>query len=460
MPFRLHAVYLVHAWFTSVRGSCGRHCFFSGSFNSAYLQCLGLPHHAEYALTSDGSVQWHASRESRAIVRRAMHKSIVAAERISDVGLTKEELQRYSRHLIMPEVTAEGQKRLKAARVLCIGAGGLGSPAALYLAAAGVGKLGLVDFDRVDLTNLQRQILHGTKDVGRSKLASARDRLHDINPDIEVELHDCRFSSENAEQIVADYDVIVDGSDNFATRYLSNDVCVFAGKPNLYGSVFRFEGQTTVFAPLLGGPCYRCLFPEPPPPESVPNCAQAGVLGVLPGIIGMLQAIEAIKLIVGIGEPMVGRLLHFDALKVTFRELRLRRDPQCPVCGENPTIFAPIDYDQFCGALDDASIPGISVQQLKDKMDASNTFELIDVREPFEFEIARINGAKLIPLGEIPERADELDREQMLIVHCHSGRRSAEAVRLLKQRGFDNVYNLEGGIDAWSDFIDPTVPKY
>jgi adenylyltransferase/sulfurtransferase len=389
-----------------------------------------------------------------------MHKSVVAAERISDVGLTNQELQRYSRHLIMPEVTAEGQKRLKAARVLCIGAGGLGSPALLYLAAAGVGKLGLVDFDRVDLTNLQRQILHGTKDIGRSKLESARDRLRDINPEIEVQLHECRLSAENAERIVADYDVVVDGSDNFATRYLSNDICVFAGKPNVYGSVFRFEGQTTVFAPQLGGACYRCLFPEPPPPESVPNCAQAGVLGVLPGIIGMLQTIEAIKLIIGIGEPLIGRLLHFDALKVTFRELKLRRDPQCPVCGENPTIFAPIDYDQFCGARDDAIVPGISVQELKAKMDAREAFGLVDVREPFEFEIARIDGAKLIPLGEIPERADELDRQQMLVVHCHSGHRSAQAVRLLKQRGFANVYNLEGGIDAWSDFIDPAVPKY
>jgi sulfur-carrier protein adenylyltransferase/sulfurtransferase len=390
-----------------------------------------------------------------------MHKSVVAQERVSGIGLTKGELQRYSRHLIMPEVTAVGQKRLKAARVLCIGAGGLGSPAALYLAAAGVGRLGLVDFDRVDLTNLQRQILHGTKDIGRSKLESARNRLRDINPDIEIKLHECHFSSENAERIVADYDVIVDGSDNFATRYLSNDVCVFAGKPNVYGSVFRFEGQTTVFAPQFGGPCYRCLFPEPPPPESVPNCAQAGVLGVLPGIIGMLQAIEAIKLIVGIGEPLIGRLVHFDALKVTFRELKLRRDPQCPVCGQNPTIFAPIDYDQFCGARnDDTSVPGISVQELKGKMDARDAFQLIDVREPFEFEIARIDGAKLIPLGEIPERAEELDREQTLIVHCHSGRRSAQAVRLLKQRGFVNVYSLEGGIDAWSDFIDPTVPKY
>src|SRR5437870_12013618 len=279
--------------------------------------------------------------ESCASVRRAMHKSVVAQERVSGIGLTKEELQRYSRHLIMAEGTAEGQKRLKAARVLCIGAGGLGSPAALYLAAAGVGRLGIVDFDKVDLTNLQRQILHGTKDVGRAKLESARDRLNDINPKIDIELHRCRFTSENASDLVAHYDVIVDGSDNFPTRYLSNDVCVFARKPNVYGSVFRFEGQTTVFAPHLGGPCYRCLFPEPPPPDTVPNCAEAGVLGVLPGIVGTIQAIETIKLIVSIGEPLVGRLLHFDALRMKFRELNLRHDPQCPVCGENPTIFYP-----------------------------------------------------------------------------------------------------------------------
>ena len=389
-----------------------------------------------------------------------MTRSIIDERRADEVSLSAGELQRYSRHLIMPEVTVEGQKRLKSARVLCIGAGGLGSPAALYLAAAGVGRLGLVDFDRVDLTNLQRQILHGTKDIGRSKLESARDRLRDVNPDIEIELHECRLSSENAERIVAEYDVIVDGSDNFATRYLSNDVCVFAGKPNVYGSVFRFDGQTTVFAPQLGGPCYRCLFPEPPPAESVPNCAQAGVLGVLPGIIGMLQTIEAIKLILGIGESLIGRLLHFDALKVTFRELKLRRDPQCPVCGENPTIFAPIDYDQFCGTRNEASVPGISVEELKRKMDAREVFELIDVREPFEFETARIDGAKLIPLGEISERVDELHREKTFIIHCHSGARSAQAVQLLKQRGFANVYNLEGGIDAWSDMIDPTVPKY
>jgi adenylyltransferase/sulfurtransferase len=395
-----------------------------------------------------------------ATVRRDVKESIIDAERTSGGQLSAAELQRYSRHLIMPEVTVDGQKRLKAAGVLCIGAGGLGSPAALYLAAAGVGTLGIVDFDRVDLTNLHRQVLHGTKDVGRSKLASAHDRLLDINPEIELKLHECRLSSANAEQIVADYDLVVDGSDNFATRYLSNDVCVFARKPNVYGSVFRFEGQTSVFAPHLGGPCYRCLFPEPPPPESVPNCAQAGVLGVLPGIIGMLQAIETIKLILGIGDPLIGRLLHFDALKVHFRELKLRRDPHCPVCGENPTIFAPVDYDEFCGAREDGMIPAISVQELKRKMDASEGFELIDVREPFEFEIARIEGAKLIPLGEIAERADELQRVQSIVVHCHSGRRSEQAVRLLQQRGFANVYNLQGGIDAWSDFVDPTVPKY
>jgi len=389
-----------------------------------------------------------------------MKRSIIEDERSNAMQLSPAELQRYSRHLMMPEVMADGQRRLKAARVLCIGAGGLGSPAAVYLAAAGMGTIGIVDFDDVDLSNLQRQILHGTKDVGRGKLESARDRLHDINPEIDVQLHKCRFSSENAPQLVSRYDVIVDGSDNFPTRYLSNDVCVFARKPNVYGSVFRFEGQTTVFASHLGGPCYRCLFPEPPPPDSVPNCAQAGVLGVLPGIIGMLQAIETIKMIVGVGESLVGRLLHFDALKARFRELNLRRDPECPVCGENPTIFSPIDYEQFCGARDEEAIPTMSAHELKQKMDAREPFELIDVREGFEYEIARIDGARLIPLGEIAERADELPRDRPIVVHCHSGRRSAEAVRLLQQRGFGNIYNLEGGIDAWSDQIDPGVPKY
>src|SRR5213080_3206514 len=389
-----------------------------------------------------------------------MKGSIIDDDRSGAMRLNVEELQRYSRHLIMPEVTSEGQNRLKAARVLCIGAGGLGSPAALYLAAAGVGTIGIVDFDDVDLSNLQRQILHGTSDIGRSKLESARDRLHDVNPEIKLELHKCRFSSENATELVAQYDLIVDGSDNFPTRYLSNDVCVFARKPNVYGWVFRFEGQTTVFAPHMGGPCYRCLFPEPPPPDTVPNCAEAGVLGVLPGFIGMLQAIETIKLIVGIGEPLVGRLLYFDALRMKFRELNLRRDPQCPVCGENPTIFSPIDYEEFCGARADQAVPTISVHDVKHKMDAREAFQLIDVRETFEYEIARIDGAKLIPLGEIADRADELPREQLIVVHCHSGQRSAQAVRLLRQRGFSNIYNLEGGIDAWSEQIDPTVPKY
>jgi molybdopterin/thiamine biosynthesis adenylyltransferase/rhodanese-related sulfurtransferase len=372
--------------------------------------------------------------------------------------MTNEERIRYSRHLIMPEVGADGQSRLKAARVLCIGAGGLGSPAALYLAAAGVGKLGIVDLDNVDLTNLQRQILHGTKDVGRKKLDSARDRLRDINPNIDIALHECRLSAANAADVIAGYDIIVDGSDNFPTRYLSNDVSVFARKPNIYGAVFRFDGQSTVFASHLGGPCYRCLFPDPPPPDSVPNCAEAGVLGVLPGIIGMIQAIEAIKLILGTGESLVGRLLHFDALKMKFREFNVRRDPQCPVCGEHPTITAPIDYEQFCGI--GADVPAVSVQELKRRLDARESIQLIDVREPFENEIARIDSARLISLGELPDRLHELDRESYMVVHCHTGKRSAQAVQLLRGAGFPNVFNLEGGIDRWSDEIDPTVQKY
>ena len=372
--------------------------------------------------------------------------------------LSNEERVRYSRHLTMPEVGIDGQRRLKAAHVLCIGAGGLGSPAALYLAAAGVGTIGIVDFDDVDLSNLQRQILHGTKDIGRSKLESARDRLRDANPNIEVELHECRFSSENASELVARYDLVVDGSDNFPTRYLSNDVCVFARRPNIYGSIFRFDGQSTVFAPHLGGPCYRCLFPEPPAPGTIPNCAEAGVLGVLPGIIGMVQAIETIKLILGVGEPLIGRLLHFEALKMKFRELKLRRDPQCPVCGDAPTITAPIDYEQFCGIA--ADVPAISVHDLKRKRDAREAIQLIDVREPFEFEIARIDGAKLIPLGQLANRLHELKQNGQTVVHCHTGMRSAQAVQMLRQTGFTNVYNLEGGIDAWANEIDPAVQKY
>ena len=392
-----------------------------------------------------------------------MKPSIIDDERSNAMQLSDEELQRYSRHLMMPEVTQEGQRRLKAARVLCIGAGGLGSPSALYLAAAGVGTIGIVDFDDVDLSNLQRQILHGTKDVGRAKLESARDRLSDINPKIDIELHRCRFTSENASELVAHYDVIVDGSDNFPTRYLSNDVCVFARKPNVYGSVFRFEGQTTVFAPHLGGPCYRCLFPEPPPPDTVPNCAEAGVLGVLPGIIGMLQAIETIKLIVGIGEPLVGRLLYFDALRMKFRELNLRRDPQCPVCGENPTIFSPIDYEEFCGARavrDDDGLATINVHELKRKMENNGAFAIVDVREEFEYDIARIEGSKLIPLGELPERLNELQKDEEIILLCKSGTRSAHAAQLLRAAGFARAYSLEGGVDAWADQIDPAMQKY
>jgi adenylyltransferase/sulfurtransferase len=376
--------------------------------------------------------------------------------------LSAAERRRYSRHIMLSEIGVEGQQRLKAARVLCRGAGGLGSPAALYLAAAGVGTIGIVDDDQVALSNLHRQLLHGTKDIGRPKTESACDRLADINPEIEVQLHPCRFTSANAEEILREYDLVVDGTDNFATRYLSNDVAVFAGKPNVYGSIFRFDGQTTVFAPHLGGPCYRCLFPEPPPPGSVPSCAQAGVLGILPGIVGTMQATEAIKLILGIGEPLIGRMIHFDALKMAFREFNLRRDPQCPLCGEHASLTAPIDYDMFCqgGADLTCAVPQIDVRGLRERMDSGRPFLLLDVREPFEFEMARIEGANLIPLGELPERYQELDREQEIFVFCHSGVRSAQAAEFLRSAGFANVANVAGGIDAWSQEIDPDVPRY
>jgi sulfur-carrier protein adenylyltransferase/sulfurtransferase len=377
-------------------------------------------------------------------------------------GLSNEERRRYSRHIMLPEIGLAGQERLKAARVLCLGAGGLGSPAALYLAAAGIGTIGLVDDDRVALSNLHRQLLHGTKDIGRPKTESARERLRDVNPRIEVRLHACRFESANAEEILRDYDLIVDGTDNFATRYLSNDVAVFARKPNVYGSIFRFDGQTTVFAPHLGGPCYRCLFPEPPPPGAVPSCAEAGVLGVLPGIVGTMQATEALKLILGIGEPLIGRLVHFDALKMKFREFNLRRDPDCPVCGERPTITVPIDYEMFCHGAPDLTkaVPEIAVSELERRMRSGQPFVLLDVREPFEFEMARIEGANLIPLGELPVRWQELDREKELFVFCHSGVRSARAAEFLRSAGFDKVTNVAGGIDAWSEEIDPGVPRY
>lgn len=394
---------------------------------------------------------------------------IIDEERLAGIALTGDELSRYSRQLILPEVNADGQRRIKAARVLCIGAGGLGSPAALYLAAAGIGTLGLVDADRVDASNLQRQILYGSNDVGESKVEKAAARLRAMNPGVEIVVHDIRFTSANAKEIIAPYDVIIDGSDNFPTRYLSNDVCVFARKPNIYGSVFRFEGQASVFAPHLGGPCYRCLFPEPPPPGAAPSCAEAGVLGVLPGIIGLIQATEALKLIIGAGESLAGRLLHFDALKMKFREFTLRRDPQCPVCGDAPTIFEPIDYEQFCAeplaAEDDwfaasDEVPVISVRELKAKMENRETFTLIDVREPYEYEIAHIEGSRLIPLGELEARIGELPREGTLVLQCHSGGRSEHAVRLLQQAGFENAMSLEGGIDAWSVEVDPGVPRY
>jgi sulfur-carrier protein adenylyltransferase/sulfurtransferase len=377
-------------------------------------------------------------------------------------GLSAEERLRYSRHLMLPEIGVAGQQRLKAARVLCLGAGGLGSPAALYLAAAGVGAIGLVDFDRVALSNLHRQLLHGTKDVGRPKAESARDRIADVNPQVDVRMHECRFASGNAEGILRDYDLIVDGSDNFATRYLSNDVAVFARKPNVYGSIFRFDGQATVFAPHLGGPCYRCLFPEPPPPGAVPSCAQAGVLGVLPGIIGTLQATEALKIILGIGEPLVGRLIHFDALKMKFRQFNLRRDPDCPVCGERPRIISPIDYETFCNAAPVAAHDAlrIDVHALRQKMASGQPFVLLDVREPYEFEIARIDGAELIPLGQLQARWKELDPSKEIFVICHSGMRSEQAAEFLRSGGFSNVANVVGGIDAWSQEIDPDVPRY
>jgi sulfur-carrier protein adenylyltransferase/sulfurtransferase len=396
-----------------------------------------------------------------------MSESIINDERLAQVALSSDDLARYSRHLLLPELEATGQRRIKAARVLCIGAGGLSSPAALYLAAAGVGTIGLVDFDQVDISNLQRQVLYRTNDVGRKKLEAASERIRETNPNVAVTLHDCRFTSANAEEVIAPYDVVVDGSDNFPTRYLSNDVCVFARKPNIYGSVFRFEGQASVFAPHLGGPCYRCLFPEPPPPGAAPSCAEAGVLGVLPGIIGLVQATETLKLIAGRGESLVGRLLHFDALKMKFREFKLRRDLECPVCGDHPTIFHPIDYEQFCGGQmsredfdSDGAVPSVSVQELKRKMDAREPLTLVDVREPWEYDIAQITGSRLIPLGELEERLTELPREGMLVMQCHSGGRSEHGTRLLRQAGFTNVYNLEGGIEAWSRDVDPTVPRY
>ena len=385
------------------------------------------------------------------------------AESRATPELSNEEVQRYSRHLIMPEVGMDGQRKLKGARVLCIGAGGLGSPATMYLAAAGVGQLGIVDFDVVDYSNLQRQILHGTPDVGRSKLQSARDRLQAINPAVHVETYETALTSENALQILEPYDVVVDGTDNFPTRYLVNDACVLLGKPNAYGSIFRFEGQASVFA-LKDGPCYRCLYPEPPPPGLVPSCAEGGVLGVLPGIIGTIQATEAIKILLGVGEPLVGRFLIFDALRMRFRELKLRRDVDCPVCGDQPTVRELIDYEQFCSVTTTpqtaVSIKETSVEGLKRRLDAGDDLLLLDVREPQEHQICAIPGSTLIPLGDLPSRLAELEGRRDIVVHCKSGVRSAKAVKLLREAGFDDAANLKGGILAWIEHVDPSLPKY
>ncbi len=396
-----------------------------------------------------------------------MAKSIIDPARLERIEFTNDEIARYSRHLIMPEVTLDGQRRLKAASVLCIGAGGLGSPIALYLAAAGIGRIGMVDADVVDFSNLQRQILHGTKDVGRKKLNSARDAVRNINPNVQVDLHDTIIRAENGMEIIESYDVVIDGTDNFPTRYLSNDICVFLKKPNIYGSIFRFDGQCTVFAPHLGGGCYRCMFPEPPPPGMVPSCAEGGVLGILPGSVGIMQATEAIKLIMGIGDTLIGRLVHYDALKMKYKEYKLRRDPKCPVCGDHPTITAPVDYDQFCGIpqaaaaeAEEEPVPVITAKELKAKQDRQENFVLIDVREPFEYEICNIPGATLIPLSEFPSRMSELDSADEIVLHCKSGMRSARALKLLQEAGFSKVWNVEGGVEAWADDVDPTMPKY
>ncbi len=380
------------------------------------------------------------------------------------MDLTREEILRYSRHLIMPEVTLAGQQRLKAARVLCVGAGGLGSPVTLYLAAAGVGHIGLVEDDTVDLTNIQRQVLYSTSDVGRPKIEAACERLRGLNPGIEITPYPVRLTSENALAIIANYDIVADGTDNFPTRYLVNDACVLAGKPNVYASIFRFDGQVSVFD-AARGPCYRCLYPEPPPPGMVPSCAEGGVLGVLPGIVGTLQALEVLKLILGAGEPLIGRLVLFDALAFRFREVKIKRDPSCPVCGEHPTIKTLIDYFEFCGmrgeeAAVDASVPAFSVEEFKRRRDAGEPLELIDVREPHEVEIVKIQGSRLIPLSALTSRLHELDSASSIVLHCHHGTRSQQAYDLMRQAGFARLHILAGGVDAWAARIDPALPRY
>ncbi len=379
------------------------------------------------------------------------------------VTLSNEEILRYSRHLIMPEVGMAGQLKIKAAKVLCVGTGGLGSPLTMYLAAAGVGTLGIVDFDVVDYTNLQRQIVHSTADVGRKKLDSAADKLKAINPFVNIVKHDTLLNSSNALEIFKDYDIIADGTDNFPTRYLVNDACVLTGKPNVYASIFRFEGQASVFA-TKDGPCYRCLYPEPPPPGLVPSCAEGGVLGILPGLLGVIQATETIKLILKSGDPLIGRLLLVDALAMKFRELKLRKNPECPACGTHPTIKELIDYNEFCGIRGEEvtvepTSGDIQVEELKKRLDRGDDLFILDVREPHEYQICNING-HLIPLGDLPKRVSELDSSKEIIAHCRSGVRSAKAVDFLKQAGFKKVHNLAGGILAWADRVDPKMPKY
>jgi sulfur-carrier protein adenylyltransferase/sulfurtransferase len=390
----------------------------------------------------------------------------LVGDRAESVSLSPQEVQRYSRHLIMPEVGVEGQKRLKAASVLLIGAGGLGSPLGLYLAAAGVGRIGLVDFDAVDYSNLQRQVLHDTANVGKPKLTSALERLRAINPEIKYKGYETRLTSANAMEICRGYDLIIDGTDNFATRYLVNDVCVLLKKPNVYGSIFRFDGQASVFHPPYG-PCYRCLYPNPPPPGEVPSCAEGGVLGILPGIIGVIQATEAVKIIIGKGEPLIGRLLHYDALAMAFKTFKVRRNPNCPICGENPTIKTLIDYDQFCGvrgveapAAATQSNGDITVEELKKRLDRGDRIFILDVRNQPEFAICRIESSTLVPLPELPQRFAELDRDREMIVHCKSGMRSAKAVAFLREQGFTKVRNLKGGILEWAAKIDKSMPTY
>ncbi len=387
-------------------------------------------------------------------------ESIIPPERANDSTLATQELQRYARHITIPDVGIEGQKRLKSAKILCIGAGGLGSPVTMYLAAAGIGEIGIVDFDEVDLSNLQRQILHGTSDVGKLKIDSARASLNEINPEVKLNTFPERLSSENAEEIAAPYDLIIDGTDNFPTRYLSNDLAVLTKKPNVYGSIFRFEGQVSVFAPHLGGPCYRCLFPEPPKPGQVPSCAEGGVLGVLPGIVGSLQANEAIKLILGIGDPLIGRLIHFDALSFRFREIKLKRDVECAVCGTNPTITSLTDYEMTCETPPSSPLSEIDVHQLKERMNQNGDFILLDVREHTEVAICCLPDSTVIPLGELPHRLSELTIDTEIIIHCKAGGRSAQALQILNSAGFSNACHVQGGINAWSKEIDSSIALY